>query len=124
MEKILIVDDEVHVLNLLRKFFASRGYDVHTATTGETAIEIVRSEHPEIVLLDIIMPGMGGLEVLQEIRKIDPDIGVIMATAVLDQKTAKVALEMGAYDYVTKPFDFDYMETVLLVKLAGMRFRN
>lgn len=68
-EKVLIVDDEAHVLKLMRDYLVSEGYDVHTATSGLEAIEKVKEVTPHIVFLDIIMPGMGGIETMQEIKK-------------------------------------------------------
>ena len=66
------------------------------------------------------MPGMGGIAALKEIKQIDPAIGVIMATAVYDEETARETIDAGAYDYVTKPFDFQYLETTVLIKLMKM----
>jgi CheY-like chemotaxis protein len=77
MERILVVDDEVAICNLLRKFLTPKGYDVYTALDGRTAIAKVKAVRPHIVLLDIIMLGMGGLEALKGIKRIDPRVGVI-----------------------------------------------
>ncbi len=122
MERILVVDDEEEVLNTLEDFLTTKGYEVHTANNGLTAIEKVKEVKPHIVLLDIIMPGMGGFDVLKEIKKIDPKIGVIMATAVTDEELAKRTLQLGAYDYVMKPFDLNYIETVVMVKIIDMTY--
>ena len=118
MDKILVVDDEYEVVRLLQKFLKSKGYDVDTATSGAEAIEKVRTGKPQMVLLDIIMPRMGGLDTLKEIKKIDPDVAVIMVTAVIDEELVKRALELGAYDYITKPIDLKYMETTVLIKMV------
>lgn len=67
-----------------------------------------------------MMPGMGGLETLKEIRKVDPTVGVIMVTAISDQELGKRPIELGAYDYITKPVDFDYLEPVLMVKIIDL----
>ena len=120
MERILVVDDEAQIVRLLQKYFASKGYEVHTAGSGPEAIDRVIDVRPDVVLLDILMPGMGGLDALKEIKKIDPKIGVIMVTAVIDEELAKRALELGADDYITKPIDFDYLETCVMVKLAQL----
>jgi len=117
MRKLLIVDDEKEVLVFLKMFFQAKGLDVLTAESGEEAIRKVKEEHPKVVLLDILMPGMSGLEALKIIREIDPKIGVIMTTVIQEEDTAKRAIELGAYDYVTKPFDIDYLEMTVLVKL-------
>ena len=71
MEKILVVDDELEVCNALREFLSLKGYEVHTAQDGVTAISQVKEVKPHIVLLDMIMPGMGGIDVLKEIKRID-----------------------------------------------------
>ena len=120
MYKLLIVEDEPDVLRYLKAFFESKNFEVFTANSGEEAIQIVKQARPHIVLLDIIMPGMGGIAALKEIKQIDPAIGVIMATAVYDEETARETIEAGAYDYVTKPFDFQYLETTVLIKLMKM----
>ncbi len=120
MERILVVDDEAQIVRLLQKYFASKGYEVHTAGSGLEAVDRVKDVRPDVVLLDILMPGMGGLDALKEIKKIDPQIGVIMITAVIDEEIARRALELGADDYITKPIDFDYLETCVMVKLAQL----
>lgn len=114
MERILVVDDEIEACDILKEFLTLKGYEVYTAHDGPTAITKAREVSPRIVLLDIRMPGMGGIEVLKEIKKMDPSIGVIMATAVADHDVAIKALELGAYDYITKPLDLDYLDTVIL----------
>ena len=121
MDKILIVDDEIEVCTVLEEFLALREFEVYSAQDGRSAIEKVKEVKPHIVLLDIIMPGMGGIEVLQEIRKIDPDIGVIMITAVADQNLGNNALKLGAHDFITKPVDLNYLETVVMVKIIHIR---
>ena len=72
---------------------------------------------PQLVFLDMIMPGMGGLDVLREIKKIDPGVTVIMVTVVTDHEQAKETIELGAYDYITKPVDLNYLENIMMVKL-------
>jgi DNA-binding NtrC family response regulator len=120
MERILVVDDEELVCNVLKEFLKLKGYEVHTANDGPTGISLVKEIRPHIVLLDIIMPGMGGIDVLQEIKKIDPKVGVIMVTGVADHELAKRTLELGAYDYITKPIDLDYFESVVMVMIVDL----
>lgn len=117
---ILVVDDEEQVVAALKEFLATKGYEVHTATNGRTAISKVKEVRPHIVFLDIIMPGMDGFDTLKEIKKIDPAIAVIMATAVSDEVVANRTVELGASDYVMKPFDLNQIETVVLAKLVQM----
>jgi CheY-like chemotaxis protein len=120
MERILVVDDEIHVVRLLQKYLTSKEYEVYTATDGLEAIQKVKDARPHIVLLDIIMPGMGGIETLKEIKKINPKIAVIIVTAVIDEELAQRAVQLGADDYITKPLNLNYIETVLMVKMIQL----
>ena len=117
MGKILVVDDEIEVVRLLKDFLTSKGYEVHTALNGAEAIALVKEVKPDIVLLDIIMPGMGGIDTLKEIKKIDPTTAVIMVTALIDEELANRAVKLGAFDYITKPINIDYLETCVMVKM-------
>lgn len=118
--RILVVDDEIDACNALKEFLNSRGYKVEIALDGKTALKKVEEFNPHIVFLDIIMPGMGGMDVLNEIRKINPTIGIVMTTAVVDEEIAKRTIQLGAYDYITKPIDLNYLETVLFVKMIDI----
>jgi DNA-binding response OmpR family regulator len=120
MERILVVDDEIHVVRLLQKFLTSKAYEVYTATNGLEAIQKVKDVRPHIVLLDILMPGMGGIDTLKEIKKINSKIVVIMVTAVIDEELAKRAIQLGADEYIIKPFDLNYIETCLMVKVIQL----
>ncbi len=117
MEKILVVDDEEEAADALKAFLTARGYQVYTAGDGLKAIAVVRDTKPQVVLLDIVMPGKGGIDTLKEIRRIDRNIKVIMVTAVADEEIAKLAIELGAADYMTKPVDFDYLKAAVLKKI-------
>jgi DNA-binding response OmpR family regulator len=123
MGRILVVDDEINVIRLLQKFLTSKDYDVCTAADGKTAVQKVRELKPQIVLLDILMPGTGGMDVLNEIKKLEPDTTVIMVTAVSDEELAKRSIEMGAFDYITKPINLDYLETCLMVRMQQIENR-
>ncbi|HWP57277.1 MAG TPA: sigma-54 dependent transcriptional regulator [Candidatus Acidoferrales bacterium] len=103
---LLIVDDETGVRESLRMVFG-RDFRVQEAKSSEEAVQKVREEPPEIVLLDIMMPGGDGLKVLKQIKEISPETQVIMLTALNTARTAFLAKEAGAFDYVTKPFDVD-----------------
>ena len=120
MGNILVVDDEIEVVRLLENFLTSKGYKVDTALNGAEALATVKEKKPDIVLLDIMMPGIGGIETLKEIKKIDPRIAVIMITAVVDEELANRAIELGAYDYITKPIDIDSLETRVMVKMIDI----
>lgn len=120
MARILVVDDEPEVCNMLKKFLTKKGYEVFTALNGEEALSVVKKERPHIVLLDIIIPKMDGIECLNQIRKIDKEVGVIMITAVKQEEVGKQALKLGAFDYITKPLSLQYLEDCLMVKLFQM----
>jgi len=119
-ERILVVDDEVEVCNALKEFLILKEYAVETALNGPMALKMVEDFNPHIVLLDIIMPGMGGVEVLKRIRNSNSEIGIIMTTAVVDEEIAKSTIRLGAYDYITKPIDLNHLETVLMVKMIDI----
>jgi len=120
MPRVLIVDDEPDSVDLLREFLAGKGYEVLTASNGEEALQKVKEERPHLILLDIRMPGMNGLEVLRQVREIDKEVGVIMVTAVNEDETGRQALELGAFDYITKPLDLKYLERSLWYKIMMM----
>jgi DNA-binding response OmpR family regulator len=120
MEKILVVDDEIEVCNALKEFLSIKGYAVHAAQNGKEALALIQAETPHVVLLDIIMPGMSGIETLQEIKKIAPETGVVMITAVTDEALGNQALQLGADDFITKPVDLDYLENVLMFKIIDI----
>ena len=103
---ILIVDDEPQIRRVMRTTLSSNGYAVLEARTGEEALEIVRKERPELVLLDVNMPGIGGLEVCREIRE-QSDVAIIMLTVRNTEHDKVLALDAGADDYVVKPFSIE-----------------
>ncbi|HHT9147154.1 MAG TPA: response regulator transcription factor [Candidatus Wunengus sp. YC61] len=117
MTKILVVDDEVKECELLRRFFEKKGYTVITSNNGMDAIEKVQNESPDIMLLDIRMPGMDGVEVLKCVREFNKKIGIIMVTAVMDEDIAKNTMKLGADEYITKPIDLERLEMHVLVDL-------
>ena len=101
---LLVVDDEASARSLLQETLEEAGYAVVTASSGAEALEIVSTREFDAVLLDIRMPGLSGLAVLQEVQDRYPDTPAIMLTAVGDAETAVGAMKAGAYDYVVKPF--------------------
>ncbi len=107
----MVVDDEEKECKLLERFLERKGYDVISFYSGEKALEQVRYEKPNVILLDIKMPDMDGLEVLRNIREFNKDVGVIMVTALNDEATGIAATKLGANDYLTKPVDLDHLET-------------
>jgi len=106
LPNILVVDDEMNVIESF-KHILEDNYRVLTATNGEEALEKVEKENLDVVLLDIKMPGMDGIEILRRIKEMNENVDIIMVTAVQTTKTAIEAMKLGAYDYITKPFDVD-----------------
>ena len=115
--KILVVDDEISIGEIFRDYFSEEGYVVLLATDAPKALELVSIEHPDLVLLDIKLPGMDGLECLREIKKKLPDTVVVMLTGVQDEEVAKQAIRRGAYEYMTKPMDLQYFEKHILSRV-------
>ena len=110
MIKVLIIDDERPIRETLEMFLREKGYEVVTSGDGEGGLEAVRRERPEIVILDIRLPGMDGLEVLRRIKEAGEGVHVIVITAYHDAETTKQAMELGAYKYIHKPLDVDEFE--------------
>jgi two-component system alkaline phosphatase synthesis response regulator PhoP len=101
--KILIVDDEASIVNSVRAYLEREGYAVYTAADGPAALKAARAFSPDLVILDVMLPGMDGLEVLRRLRQ-DSDVYVLMLTARADELDKIVGLTVGADDYLTKPF--------------------
>jgi CheY-like chemotaxis protein len=116
--RILIVDDEQSVREVLSEYFSEQGYGVQTAGGGEEALALVGSRAPDLVLLDVRMQGMDGVQTLRRLREIAPATSVIMVTANEDVGLARETLKLGALDYVAKPFDFVYLERAVLAGMA------
>lgn len=118
--RVLVVDDDCDVVEILREFLSAKGYEVLTANDGAEALRKVKEERPHLILLDIQMPRMDGLEVLRQLRQIDQEVGVIMITGVNEQEIARKAMELGAFDYIMKPLDLPYLEQSLFYKITTM----
>ena len=103
--KILVVDDEPTICSLMNVYLSQQGYKVSMANSGEDALSLFEEAAPQIVLLDISMPGMRGIDVLQRIKEIDVNCGVIMLSAYGDDETIREAIDMGAYCYIQKPME-------------------
>ncbi|MDV2480413.1 MAG: response regulator [bacterium] len=116
--KILVVDDEPDFCEALREFLAEKGFSVMEANSCEEALEAYSQERPDVVLLDVIMPGKDGRETLQELKAFDPEVSVIMITALHEEDLALEAMADGAFDYITKPFNPDYLEMALMTKIG------
>jgi len=119
--KILVVDDEAEIRSLLAAVLQSKGYEVVTAEDGAAALQAVPRERPAVILMDLSMPRMNGMDALPEIRRLDPELPVIICTAHADLATAVRAMKLGAYDYLTKPFDVELL--ILTLERAVERHR-
>ena len=107
MSKVLVVDDEVEVVEFLCNFLKRSNVSSERAVNGEGAIKVFAETRPEWVLLDIKMPDMDGFEVFKEIKKIKPDVKVIMITGRDDKESQSKAKKLGAVDYIIKPLDLE-----------------
>jgi DNA-binding NtrC family response regulator len=110
---ILIVDDEKDFCTILSDSLSQDKYRVVTAFNGKTGLELAKKERPDLMLLDIKMPGMDGIEVLRKIKKMKREIAVIMFTGYGTLETAREAMKLGAYDYVTKPVDLFLLKSLV-----------
>jgi len=105
MPRVLIVDDAAFMRKLLRNILFNGGFDIAgEAENGKQAVEMYKQLKPDLVFLDIVMPGMNGIETLKAIKKMDPNAKVIMCTAIGQEKIVKTAIKLGADGYIVKPF--------------------
>jgi two-component system response regulator (stage 0 sporulation protein F) len=118
--RLLIVDDDKDVRDTLMEFFVEKGFDAHTAGSGMEAIRLLKVLRPHLILLDVKMPEMSGLETLKKIRELDREVGIIMVTGLRDHKIGRESLKYGASDYITKPIDLHYLETSIMEKIQVM----
>ena len=124
MIKLLVIEDEPNMRGFLKDFFERQNYEVYAASNGEDALELIRNSRPHLVFLDIGLPGMSGMDVLARIKDFDNTMKVIMITAMQDKQKIEEATRLGASDYVTKPFSFDYLEKVALGKVHAQLFED
>ena len=110
---ILVVDDEESVLGVFQKILQKTEYTVLTANNGKAALEHVEMGRPNLVVLDLKLPDMSGIDVLRRVKRVNENIEVIMITGYGTIETAKKAMRLGAYEYITKPFDNDYVNTLI-----------
>ena len=106
-EKILIVDDQFGIRILLNEVLQKEGYQTYQAANGVQALDIVKKHPPDLVLLDMKIPGMDGIEILKRMKVIDPDIRVIIMTAYGELDMIQEAMDLGALTHFAKPFDID-----------------
>ena len=119
--KILVVDDDPEVRMATREFLSSKGYDVAVAEGGREALGMLAVSPPDVVLLDVAMPDMDGMETLRRIVATHPAMPVIMVTANADIEITSKVLQLGAADYVPKPFDLEYLDQAIAIQLSAGR---
>jgi len=124
MVKLLVADDEQKICRLLAGFFSERGYEVLVAHDGPTAISCIRHERPHLVFLDLRMPGLNGLDILKEAKGLDETIKIIILTAIEDEETMQQARQLGADDYVIKPFSLEYLQDEVLTKVSTSLYED
>jgi two-component system alkaline phosphatase synthesis response regulator PhoP len=120
MTKILVIDDEPSIINLVSAYLKPEGYEVYTATDGNAGLKAARAFKPDLIILDLMLPGIDGVELLTRLRR-ESDVYVIMLTARTDETDKIVGLSVGADDYVTKPFS--PRELVARIKAALRRIK-
>jgi two-component system response regulator (stage 0 sporulation protein F) len=118
-KKVLIVDDQYGIRELLRVVFGSEGYTTFQAPDGKNALAIVLAESPDLVLLDMKIPGMDGIAILKGIKAINPAIKVIMMTAYGELDVIQEAMDSGALMHIIKPFDIDDLRVIVRRELQA-----
>ncbi|MGC8908428.1 MAG: sigma-54-dependent transcriptional regulator [Desulfomonilaceae bacterium] len=123
-ERLLVVDDEPSMREFLEIMLSQEGYDVASAASGEEAIDLFKSAEPALVLTDVKMPGMSGLDLIKRIRRLNSTVPVIVITAFASAEDALRAVREGAYDYISKPFQLDDLRIVIRNALEVYRLRK
>ena len=122
--KILVVDDEKLIRWSLKQNLEKEGYEVFTASTGEEAMDLFNQELPDLILQDIKLPGMSGMEILEHVKRLREESLVIMMTAYGDIQTSVKAMKLGAYDFVEKPFDFEKLKLTVAKALETVSLKK
>jgi putative nucleotidyltransferase with HDIG domain len=120
---VLVVDDEESIRNALSRFLTGQGFEVSLASTGEEALEILRRRKITCMLLDVNLPGLSGIDLVPRVMEAEPDIALLMLTAVNDATAAALCMQRGALDYLTKPIDLDVLSRAIQRALARRHTR-
>ena len=118
---VLVVDDEEKLCRILAKELSRRGYRAHTAHEREGALALLAREAIDVVLLDIALPGASGVDILEEVRRTLPKLQVVMLTGTATVETAVRAMKLGAFDYLTKPYDLSQLTSLIDLAYAKAR---
>jgi len=111
--KIMVVDDEANIREVLESFLESEGFDVVTAESGASALSALEYEEPHIVLLDIRMPDIDGIQCLRKLKEMNEEVQVVMMSGFATLQMAQKSLEIGAFDYIRKPLSFVHLKEVI-----------
>lgn len=122
--RVYLVDDDELILDMLSRALSRAGYETRTANSSVGIVEKIRSWHPDVVLLDINLPGKSGMDTLQELKNHGLDLEVIMLTADDTAETAVKAMKIGALDYLTKPFNMDEVNIVIANAIANIKLKK
>lgn len=124
MEKILVVDDDQSIRDTLSNYLKRQEYDVHSAENGVEALEKIKKNNPDLIITDVRMPEMDGLELLSKVKEIDSHIQVIMISAFDDMQSTVKAMQSGAYDYIEKPLEIDKLKLRIKRALENKRLSS
>ena len=124
MEKILVIDDDESILLLLKKLLEEFNCELHEAETGQEGIQITEKEHPDVIITDLAMPGKNGLDVLKRAKEIDENIPVIILTAHDEMSPTITAIQLGAFDYISKPLDQERFKLIVTRALENKRLND
>lgn len=120
MPRLLIVDDEEDIREFAKSFFKKRDIDVYSASSGQEALDVVKKADPHLILLDITMDGLNGIDVLRKLREDKNDVKVIMVTGVEDEAVVNEANSWGVKGYIHKPLILDELEKIVMAELKGI----
>jgi DNA-binding response OmpR family regulator len=120
MATMLVVDDERDIIQVLVDFLTIRGHDVSAAQSGSQALTLAQNRKYDVIFLDIAMPGMDGNDTLRLLKRKSPGTIVIMISGISDEETAVKSLDLGAFDYIRKPFEFSRLDRVIALSLATL----
>lgn len=120
-KRILVVDDEVQICNLIKKMLLQEGYQIFTAFSGEEALNQIKKNSMDLMLVDLKMPSMNGLELLQQARDLQKNLKSILLTAYGTASSARDAMFLGVFDFLTKPFDIKLLKKVVKEALGDQR---
>jgi len=122
--RILVIDDDAALVEVLTSSLVESGFDVISAHHGGDGLMLADVQKPDLVLLDVRMPGMSGVEVLQQMRTRWPRLPVIVITGLGDTGLARALLDRGAFDYIAKPFDHDHLQRCVAAALTTLKPRS